>query len=196
MFTQVFRVLLITALATAHPATADYQGGGNDLGKGTNSTLNGQTTSRVVNILSRGFKKCARLPPIYRYDCYGVIYHKASDILRGSPAYAEAYTALTGVEHTLRMVVRNNIDPSKKPIRRGFQTYKAIHKAAIPDTKTRTLRALQQAQTILLRAPENKQVHFSRIADAVNSNKVILRSALLPGGLLRVAWYLLHLRPA
>jgi len=199
MFKQVFRFLFIMVLVTALPATADYGGGGDDQGGGEdqgNGTLNRQTTNRVISILGRGFEKCARLPPIYRYDCYGETYHKATEILRGRPVYSEAYTALNGVEDTLHLVVDNNIDPSKKLILRGLKTYKAIREAAIPDTKSRTLRAMQQAQTLLLRAPESKQAHFSRIADAVNSNKVLLRAALLPSGLLRVAWYLLHLRPA
>ncbi|PCJ04468.1 MAG: hypothetical protein COB16_18675 [Rhodobacteraceae bacterium] len=199
MFTMVFRFLLITALLTAQPAAANNEGGnssGGDRGKGTNNTLSARTTNRVIYILGRGFEKCTRLPPVYRYDCYRQTYRKASDILRGSLVYSEAYKALTGVEEALRLVVRNNVDPSKKPIRRGLKTYKPIQESAIPEAKARTERAMQQAETILLRAPDNKQMQYSRIADAVNSNKVLLRSAMLPGGLLRIAWHLMQLRLA
>ncbi|WP_245231136.1 hypothetical protein [Parasedimentitalea huanghaiensis] len=196
---MVFRFLLIAALVTAHPVFASEGGGGNEGGgRGDNlntNTLNASTTGRVVDILTRGFGKCKRLPRIYRYDCYWKTYKKASDVLRGSLVYSEAHKAISGVEDTLRLVVRNNVDPSKKPVRRGLNTYRAIHEAAIPEAKARTERAMDQAQTVLLRAPDNKQTHFARIADAVNSNKVLLRSALLPGGLLRFAWHLMQLRP-
>jgi hypothetical protein len=46
---------------------------------------------------------------------------------------------------------------------------------------------LEKAETILLRSPTNKQEHYTRIAEAINSNKVLLRSALLPGGMIRLA---------
>ncbi|TLP59281.1 hypothetical protein FEE96_16895 [Parasedimentitalea maritima] len=199
MFTTVFRFLLIAALATAQPVIAGEGGGneGGDRGGGfSTSTLNGSATSRVVDILTRGFGKCKRLPKIYRYDCYWKTYKKAQDFLHGSLVYSQAHKAISEVEDTLRLVVRNNVDPSKKPVRRGLNTYRAINEAAIPEAKARTERAMDQAQTILLRAPDNKQAHFARIADAVNSNKVLLRSALLPGGLLRFAWYLMQLRSA
>lgn len=197
MLSVVFRFFFIATMASAQPtvATGQSSGGHSHAGPGS-TTLTVRTTKNVIFILGRDIKKCVRLPPIYRHDCYRVTYGKASEPLDGNPAYSEAYSALTAVQDTLAQLVDNNVDPSQKPIRRGFKTYRAIQESAIPQAKARTERALQQAETILLRAPEDKQAHYSVIAAAVNSNKVLLRSALLRQGLLRFAWYLAQLRLA
>jgi hypothetical protein len=72
-----------------------------------------------------------------------------------------------------------------------LETYKPIKPAAIPAVTRAAEKALTNAETRLLRSPSNKQQHFARIAQAVSSNKTLLRSALLPGGLIRFASSLL-----
>ncbi len=194
MLPVVFRYALIATLCSAQPAAAT--GGAHSHASPGSTTLTERTTKKVIYILGRGIEKCVRLPSIYHHDCYQVTYGKAAEVLNGNPAYAEAYAALIGVQDALGQMVDKNADPGEKPIRRGFKTYRAIQEAAIPQAKARAERALQEAETILLRAPENKQAHYSLIADAVNSNKVLLRSALLGQSLLRFALYLMQLRSA
>ncbi len=188
-----FCFVLIAAVFSAQPAAAT--GESHSHGSPADTRLTERTTKKVIFILARGIEKCVRLPPIYRHDCYQVTYGKASEALSGKPTYSEAYSALVGVQDALTQMVDNNVDPGVKPIRRGSKTYRAIQETAIPEAKARAERALQEAETILLRAPEDKQAHYSLIADAVSSNKVLLRSALLPSGLLRfAARYLIQLR--
>ena len=203
MFKLVFRFLLIASLFVFHtPAFSSETGGGeggdggnNSRGTGSNARLNNSTTNQVIRFLKDGARKCPFLQPIYRHDCYRYHFKRAADVLNNSLVYSLAHDELRNVETTLRHVVKNNSDPSVKPIRRGLRTYAPIKPAAIPQANAAAEQAMQRAETVLLRASGERQTHFARIADAVNSNKVLLRSALLPGGLFRVAWSLFQLRP-
>ena len=189
---HALRLVLLTAavfvagqLPTAALAGGEGSGGG---GYGTASQgLNNATTRSVVRTLSRGASRCGSQPWIYRYDCYRWVYKRAADQLSGNPAYAEAQKAMVQVERSLEAAVNKNRDPNQPVRRRALETYKPIKPAAIPAVTRAAEKALTNAETRLLRSPSNKQQHFARIAQAVSSNKTLLRSALLPGGLIRFA---------
>ena len=192
-----FKILVVTCCLLALPiqSRASGSGEGNEMSSGSGGVagLSSATTKNIVKILTRDFGRCGRIRPVYRYDCYRQTYRLAANEIIGRPAYSEAYQALALVEDRLDQIVKENRDPAAKPIRRGFQVYKPIKPAAVPKAKAQTEKALSQAETILLRSPPSKQKHYARIAEAVNSNKVLLRSALLPGGLIRFAWSLMNL---
>lgn len=160
-------------------------------GSGASSGFSNATTKAVVKTLTRGGNRCARLPKTYQFDCYRWVYKRAADQLRGNNAYSEALRAMEQVEETLDQAVKRNRDPEQPVRRRALETYKPIKPAAVPQVTRQAEQAMTKAETILLRSPENKQEHYSRIAEAVNSNKVLLRSALLPGGMIRFATALL-----
>ncbi len=184
---------LIFSCATAL-AGGDGGGGsrdGMDSGGGQRSGLSAKTTKAVVTTLTRGFERCGTLPWAYKYDCYRHTYKLAAQKLNGNQAYAEAYQALVLVEETLTRAVKQNLDPAQPVKRKGLNLYRPVKREAVPQIKRQTEAAMKKAETILLRSPANKQVHYARIAEAVNSNKVLLRSALLPGGMIRLAWGLL-----
>ncbi|WP_417700764.1 hypothetical protein [Pseudophaeobacter sp.] len=169
-------------------------GGGGDYGGGSGASqgLNNATTRSVVNILNRGASSCRRLPWTYKYDCYRWVYKRAADKLVGNTAYSEAYKALTDVETSLDTLVRQNRDPSQPVRRRALETYTPVKPESRPKVTRGAEQALDRAETVLLRSPASKQVHYARIADAVNSNKTLLRSALLPGGIIRFAGIVLN----
>ncbi len=171
-------------------------GGGNrdsgaSSGGGQRSGLSSRATKTVVTTLTRGFDRCGTLPKAYRFDCFRHTYKLAVQQLDGNHSYAEATQALELVQDTLTRGVQNNLDPAQKPKRKGLNLYRAVKPAAVPQIQRQTERAMKQAETILLRSPADKQVHYARIAEAVNSNKVLLRSAMLPGAAIRLAWTLL-----
>lgn len=185
---------LLALILAAAPALA--RGGEGSGGEGSNlprSGLNNVTTRAVVLLLSRGFDRCDRLPQIYKFDCFGKTYKRAADKLKSNPSYGEAGQALERVQKTLAGAVAQNLDPAQKPRRQGLNVYRAVKPAAVPQIKRQTQQAMQQAETVLLRSSGAKKVHYARIAEAVNSNKVLLRSAMLPGGTLRLALHLLRL---
>lgn len=182
---------LILAAAPAYARGGEGGGSGVESGGGQSSGLSSRATRGVVTTLTRGFDRCSELPQVYKFDCFRHTYKLAAQKLDSNQAYAEAAKALVLVEETLTQAVKQNLDPAQKPVRKGLNFYRAVKPAAVPQIKRQTERAMQQAETILLRSPANKQVHYARIAEAVNSNKVLLRSAMLPGAAIRLAWQFL-----
>ena len=189
------RLLLIVSgflsVSMAAPVFSNEGSGGGDGGGsgsgamtdgGGGAGLSNATTKKVVKIITSGVGRCQTVEQVYRYDCYRQTYHLAANYLNGRPAYAGAQEALIAVEEALDRIMAQNADPQTPPIRKGFQTYRPIKPAAIPKAKAELGRALDQAETVLLRAPERTGTHYARIADAVHSNKVLLRSRLYPDG--------------
>ena len=153
---------------------------GNDSGGYAAMVLSDRTTNRIVKRLQSDFQDCTRHPKVYRYDCYQKSYASAASALRGSDDYAKAAEALRLVQQRIKAVVDANLDPAQKPLRKGLQRFRPVQQAALPQLKRETIRAMDQARTILLRSPSAAQKpHFQKIAAAIDSNKVLLRSALL-----------------
>ena len=75
--------------------------------------------------------------------------------------------------------IDRNVDSSKPQIRQRGQTFRAIREESVPQAKREFLSALDDAETKLLRSPDDGDAHFARIAQAINTNKVLLRSAML-----------------
>ena len=143
------------------------------------TTLNSQTTNALIYQMQQDFKRCFRLEKNYRYDCYDDAYFRGARKLRQNPDYAPVEEALDEVGRKIRAIVEENADPSMPPLRKGFNTYRPIKTEALPASKARVVEAIEEAQTVLLRAPDDNGEHFQRIAAALESNKVLLRSALL-----------------
>lgn len=163
------------------------------------TALSDSLTDEVVRRLGNDFRECGELSNVFRYDCYSKSYRNAAIKLVGIPEYGTAHEALTLVEKRIAAVIDANLDQSRPPLRQGFRSFKAVTEAALPVVKRETLRAMEEAQTILLRSPNaQQQTHFTRIAAVIDSNKVLLRSAMLQlrqgvtrfAGLLSLAWTL------
>lgn len=175
-------LVLVFALALALPAAA-YEGGysggmGGMSGGGASAGFSNRVTKQVVRILRRDFGGCLTLDKVYRYDCYRQTYRLAINQMAGNPAYRPALKALEGVEDRLHRIVVENADPAQPPVRKLFRQYSAIKPAAVPQSKRQLTRALEEAETVLLRSAEENK-HLLAIAEAVNSNKLLLRSAML-----------------
>ncbi len=182
---------LVLSLALALPAAAN-NGGGNGNGGGTggdsaggggvgggSAGLSTRVTRSVVTTIKRDFARCQRLAAIYRFDCYRAVYRLSARQLRSNPSYRPAREVLEGVERSINQVVSTYADPAAPRKQAGFQSYRAIKPAAVPRAKRDVTRVLAEAETQLLRSAGKDNSHFASIAQAVNSNKVLLRSALL-----------------
>lgn len=187
MFSLCLRFVLslsvLLSLSFTAPVFAD--GGGGYGGGGTSSGnsglgLSNRTTKKVVKIIDGGIRRCLTVAKVYRYDCYRQTYHQAANFLNGRPAYAEAQKALIAVEATLVNITTRYADPTTPAVRKGFQQFAPIKPAAVPKAKVELTKALDKAETKLLRTPERTGTHYARIAEAVHSNKVLLRSRLYP----------------
>ena len=188
MVTKFLRIILIIPFL-AQPVTASEYGGG-DGGRGEEATgLQNTTTRNIVRTLTNDFDRCRKEKKIYRWDCYRKTYRFAVSQLNGRLSYSHAQDALKHVEEELDQIIAQYQDPTVPKKRRLTRSYVAIKPEAIPAARARTERAMEEAQTMLLRAPSHTQSHYVRIADAINSNKVLLRSALLmlPNGFICLA---------
>ncbi|KUP90611.1 hypothetical protein [Tritonibacter horizontis] len=159
--------------------------------KGWNLQLNDDTTNSIVEQLKRDFRTCQNKPKVYRYDCYRRSYRTGAQELNGSREYGPVAEALALVEKRIGAAVQANLDPSQPPLRDNiFIQHRAVKPEALPLIKQATLAAMEEATTILLRTPDNEQQkHFQRVAAVIQSNKVLLRSALLalPRPMIRLA---------
>ncbi|NIZ62188.1 hypothetical protein DL239_14500 [Sedimentitalea sp. CY04] len=188
-FLTVFLLIPLLALPVAAGETGSDRDDGDNGDSHYGTSLNRRTTNEIVRILNSGFDRCWREKKIYRWDCFRQTYREANKFLKGRTSYSEAQDAIQHVEAELAAVVSQYRDPTKPKRRRFTQSFVPIKPEAIPTARARTTQAMEQAQTILLRAPSHTQSHYVRIADAINSNKVLLRSALLmlPNQVIRLA---------
>jgi len=155
-------------------AYGDGEGGGS-----TGGGLSNATTNKIVRTLTKGVKDCQRNEKVYRYDCYRRTYELAAQQMRGNRAYDGARKVIEDVESSLSRTIARNADPAAPILRRGLERYQAIKPAALPAAKREFIAALDQAETKLLRSSGDESAHLQRIAAAINTNKVLLRSALL-----------------
>lgn len=140
------------------------------------SGISDRTTNRVVRLLEQGLRQCRALDSVYRYDCYRQNYRAAGRQLSGNAAYAPAQQALRKVEATLANVVNANADPAANTLRRRGKRFVAVRPDAVPASKAAFVAALDEAATQLLRSKGDGSDHFARIASALDSDKVFLRS--------------------
>lgn len=169
--TRLLSAILVLLLMAGGAMAQGYGYGSN-----AKTGLSDRTTTRVVRLLEQGLRQCRALDSVYRYDCYRQNYRAAGQRLAGNPAYAPAQQALRDVENTLAGVLNANADPAAKPLRRRGKSFAAISEAAIPGSRAAFTAALDQAATQLLRSSGSSRDHFARIAAALDSDKVFLRS--------------------
>lgn len=115
----------------------------------------------------------------YRFDCFRQHYKMLAGRLEDNPNYAIPVQALRDIEEALDTIVAQNADPAVEPLRKQGRTYRPIKPAATAKATEAYNQALSDASTVLLRSSNDNAGHFARIAEAVDSNKILLRSALL-----------------
>lgn len=133
---------------------------------------------------------CGRMSDqAYIVDCLGDAYEKIAKEMPKTGDYAEARVIIAKTATKLRSLAKANQDTD---LPRGYvvSTGKDKKRSSTPLTpiKTETMKAthtqaiaiIEEAQTELLRSAENstlRKVHYEQISKAIDSNKVLLRSA-------------------
>ncbi|NIZ15261.1 hypothetical protein [Phaeobacter sp. HF9A] len=140
------------------------------------SAFSPEHTTKIVQLLEKGEADCARLEPVYQFDCFRKSYSDAIRETRAYRDYSNAGKALRGVEKTLSAIVKQNRDTTKPKIKLGGQRYTAVRPEAVAAGAKAFHAARNEAATMLLRATGRSKVHYTRIAEALNSNKVLIRS--------------------
>lgn len=135
-------------------------------------------TNKITKSISSGNATCLALPKQYRADCLAQNLKESSRLVRKS-GYREANRIMSSGSAKINRLVRQNEDKSAPKIRRGKRTYRAVKKSAVAKVNRQAAKIVTETKTKLLRSSRRsraKKTHYARIAKAVDSTKVLLRS--------------------
>jgi len=147
-------------------------------------------TDALVRDLNAASEFCRQIGESeYVVDCLGDRLAEIARRLPANGAYAESREALETAAQKLEALVRENASAALPPLRIATRSLsgggtqnrvlRAIDTANIASVTEQAVAILQEAETVLLRSAESSQrrrVHYQRIATAVGSNKLLLRS--------------------
>ncbi len=155
---------------------------------GNIGTVNPATTTSVVNAINESFQFCKVLPGrSYTIDCLAERLAAISRSISDEPGMAAASEALMEASEELSLVAWSNITTMQDPkVFRDKTSGMRTTRPVVPVSEDRIDTALAQAdailsrtETVLLRSAEgsaDRATQYQRIAQAIDSNKVLLRS--------------------
>ncbi|WP_420003211.1 hypothetical protein [Arenibacterium sp. LLYu02] len=168
---------------------ADRNGGDNDNARPAKvvEEENETALTEVVEIIAEGSRSCQSVSDVYTVDCIAKHLRAAAATLPREKAFNEAQSTLSTAAAELEQLVRQNTDPTQPRVTVRLDSatsprtppLRAVTPGVTAETRAQALQVLEEATTVLLRSAETSQgraTQFQRIADAINSNKVLLRS--------------------
>ena len=181
-------VLLISLSFLAMPATgiSAHHGGSGDSGSDgqnngggfTNSFSYGQTNVIAADI-SKANDICITLPIEYRADCLAQSLKTSASKVR-KKNYIPIKNEISTTAQSIEDIVTENLDEEAPVIKVGNKTYRPIKKEAVAAVNQRVAKVVAESATRLIRSAGNsvtRKIHFQRIAKALDSTKVLMRSA-------------------
>lgn len=157
---------------------------------GTAVVVSDAQTAQIVNQLNQIQAICEFMADEYRVACFATTYRELAKDIPANGDYAEVKKALNDAAQKLDTLSRNNRDRAKPALRARLSTGTGRTVSTPPIAAVRADRAPQinrqasdivaEAETVLLRSASSdarRAIHYQRIAAAVGSNKVLLRSA-------------------
>ena len=160
-----------------------------DPAKGTTEESGGEVGADIAVLLSRGTSACGGYDEVWRIDCLSVELERVAARLPKTRAYDNARAEVTAAAARLHAIAMANADPARPAVRR---------EATVQGTKVRTTRPItpvaparvaaanaeatavvDELATTLLRSASTPtaQRELARVAQAVDSTKVLLRSS-------------------
>ena len=157
--------------------------------KGTTEESDGNLGSDIAILLSLGTDACGDYDEVWRIDCLSMELERVAARLPKAAAYDSARAEVTAAAARLHAIAMANADPARPAVRR---------EATVKGTKVRTTRPItpvaparvaaanaqaaavvdELATTLLRSAPTpTAQRELARVAQAVDSTKVLLRSS-------------------
>ncbi len=159
-------------------------GGGGDSSREAETTirdegLNNRRTQSISADISSIASQCQFLPQEYRLDCLAQELKEASRIVK-NVGYKNANREIASAAKKLDRIVKRNEDKSAPKIKRNGKTYRAVKKSSVKKVNRQAKKVIAETKTKLIRSAGNsalKKTHYTKIAKAVGSTKVLLRSA-------------------
>ena len=146
----------------------------------------------IVNRLRQIQRICSAVNEEYRLDCLATSYSSLTNALRNSGGDAVVLQSLEGASAKLRTLVVRNLDRTKPALRAHLTNpesgarilstspIQAVQTERLPAVRQQAVASLEEAETVLLRSSTRiteQSLLYQRVAEAVRSNKVLLRSA-------------------
>lgn len=164
--------------------------GGERAGVG-GSALNKGTTNTLVKIINHANSTCGskKMAAQYRVDCLRIYYGWVADQLPDRGDYAPIKKAMRQAEAKLDRIVSANLDaqapriePNEgyKPAAKRLPPIRAVKKSATRKVATQAEAVVKEAELLIIRSgedPSRRSQHYTAVAEAVDDNLVILRSA-------------------
>jgi len=155
------------------------------------SNLNKGTTNTLVKIINRANSTCGskKMAAQYRVDCLRIYYGWVADQLPDRGDYAPIKKAMRQAEAKLDRIVSANLDtqapriePNEgyKPDAKRLPPIRAVKKSATRKVATQAEAVVKEAELLIIRSgedPSRRSQHYTAVAEAVDDNLVILRSA-------------------
>jgi hypothetical protein len=148
-----------------------------------------QFTEVITSALTSAAKFCGALDKSYRVDCLSERIGAMANEIPADSDYAEIKGVLQNTANRMENLARSNRDRAQprqsvssggsKPIA-TTRPLTPVKPAVVDSVNQQAAAILQEAETVLLRAPADqagKKSQYARIADALGSNKALLRSA-------------------
>ncbi len=178
-------------LAQSTGGSDDDYGPDNGKGGGKGGGLNKGTTNKLVKIISDANKTCgsANMAPQYRADCLRIYYGWVADQLPDTGDYAPIKKAMRQAEAKLDRIVSANLDTSAEKItpKEGYKKnakrlppVRAVKKGSAKKVAKQAEAVVKETELLIIRSggdPERRKPHYDAVAEAVDDNLVILRSA-------------------
>lgn len=152
------------------------------------ASVTNSVTAAVVAQISISSAACEAVGAAYRTDCLANELRALVKKLPAEGEYAAAREALATASDELRRLSRQNRDNSQPRLRITVQAdsetkrrpVAAVKQETVAETNAKALAILEDTTTVLLRSAEGNSdvaLHYQRIAQALNSSKVLLRSS-------------------
>lgn len=145
-------------------------------------------TTQIVTRLNHIQRICEFMGDEYRIACFATTYRQLANGIPANGDYAEARDVLLDTARKLDNLLRSNLDRSKPALRARTDTpsgqvqtppMRAVQAPNAPQLNRQASAIVEEAETVLLRSASSdaaRSIHYQRIAAAVGSNKVLLRS--------------------
>ena len=154
------------------------------------SDSNEEIVQNIEKQLFQAQNFCRRVPAAeYTVDCLGDALAQIAKNMPATGDYAEARAIIDQTAKKLRALAQENasdtlprgrIRSTGADGKRSASPVTPVQTDTIQQTNRAAVAILEEAETLLLRSAENsaaRKVHYQRIALAVGSNKVLLRSS-------------------
>ena len=179
-----FLAMPMTVTYSQHGESESGESGGSDGGDenasgGFANSFSYAKTNAIVADVGRANDICITLPTEYRADCLAQSL-KSSASKINKKAYIPVKNEISTTAQSIEDIVTENLDEEAPVIKVGNNTYRPIKKEAVEVVNQRVAKVVTESATRLIRSAGNsitRKIHFQRVAKALDSTKVLMRSA-------------------